>query len=142
SFWVGRNPRGHQKPGNLWHIWQTAESAKSPKKRTHYSFEFLGLDNSALYPRSSLHGFDRLPQHSQIRRSRCAPPNEAATRRTPVVAKKNTAFRDVFSAEIVRKFALESRSNNMWMGSCAACKALLHKLRLCDSVRCQCGWTW
>src|SRR5437016_5451205 len=30
----------------------------------------------------------------------------------------------------------------MWMRSCAACKALLHKLRLCDSVRCQCGWIW
>jgi hypothetical protein len=30
----------------------------------------------------------------------------------------------------------------MWMSSCAACKALLHKPRLCDSLRCQCGWTW
>jgi hypothetical protein len=30
----------------------------------------------------------------------------------------------------------------MWMRSCAACKALLHKLMLCDSVRCQCGWIW
>ena len=27
----------------------------------------------------------------------------------------------------------------MWMRSCAVCKAILHKLRLCDSVRCQCG---
>jgi hypothetical protein len=25
---------------------------------------------------------------------------------------------------------------------CAACKGLLHKLRLCDYVGCQCGWTW
>jgi hypothetical protein len=30
----------------------------------------------------------------------------------------------------------------MWMRSCAICKGLLHKLRLCDSVRCQCGWIW
>ncbi len=30
----------------------------------------------------------------------------------------------------------------MWMRSCAICKALLHKLRLCESVRCQCGWVW
>jgi len=30
----------------------------------------------------------------------------------------------------------------MWMTSCALCKALLHKVRLCDSVRCQCGWIW
>jgi hypothetical protein len=30
----------------------------------------------------------------------------------------------------------------MWMRSCAACKALLHKPRLCDSVRCQCGRIW
>ena len=30
----------------------------------------------------------------------------------------------------------------MWMRSCAVCKALLQKVRLCDSVRCQCGWIW
>jgi len=30
----------------------------------------------------------------------------------------------------------------MWMRSCAICKALLRKFRLCDSVRCQCGWEW
>src|SRR5436305_755100 len=30
----------------------------------------------------------------------------------------------------------------MWMRSCAVCKVLLRKLRLCDSVRCQCGWEW
>src|ERR1700751_6411322 len=30
----------------------------------------------------------------------------------------------------------------MWMRSCAVCKALLKKFRLCDSVRCQCGWEW
>jgi len=30
----------------------------------------------------------------------------------------------------------------MWMRSCAVCKALLRKLRLCDSVRCHCGWIW
>ena len=29
---------------------------------------------------------------------------------------------------------------NMWMRSCPVCKALLRKLRLCDSVRCNCGW--
>ena len=31
---------------------------------------------------------------------------------------------------------------DMWMRSCAVCKALLRKLRLCDSVRCSCGWMW
>jgi len=30
----------------------------------------------------------------------------------------------------------------MWMRSCVVCKALLKKLRLCDSVRCECGWEW
>ena len=30
----------------------------------------------------------------------------------------------------------------MWMRSCAVCKALLRKLRLWDSIRCQCGWEW
>ncbi len=30
----------------------------------------------------------------------------------------------------------------MWMRSCAICKSLLKKFRLCDSVRCQCGWEW
>src|SRR5437773_1707913 len=30
----------------------------------------------------------------------------------------------------------------MWMRSCAICKALMKKLRLSDSVRCQCGWEW
>jgi hypothetical protein len=30
----------------------------------------------------------------------------------------------------------------MWMRSCAMCKALLRKARLCDSVRCECGWEW
>lgn len=30
----------------------------------------------------------------------------------------------------------------MWMRSCAVCKSLLRKLRLCDSIRCQCGWEW
>jgi len=34
------------------------------------------------------------------------------------------------------------RSKDMWMRSCAVCKALLKKLRLIDSVRCQCGWEW
>jgi hypothetical protein len=28
----------------------------------------------------------------------------------------------------------------MWMRSCAVSRALLRKLRLCASVRCQCGW--
>ena len=28
------------------------------------------------------------------------------------------------------------------MRSCALCEALLHKVRLCDSVCCQCGWIW
>ena len=30
----------------------------------------------------------------------------------------------------------------MWMRSCAACKAGLRKLRMGDSVRCNCGWVW
>lgn len=30
----------------------------------------------------------------------------------------------------------------MWMRSCAACKALMEKLGLGVSVRCQCGWEW
>jgi hypothetical protein len=30
----------------------------------------------------------------------------------------------------------------MWMRSCAARKALLHKLRLCDAVGCLRGWIW
>ena len=30
----------------------------------------------------------------------------------------------------------------MWMRSCAICKALLRKMKLSDSVRCQCGWEW
>ena len=30
----------------------------------------------------------------------------------------------------------------MWLRSCAVCKALLRKFRLCDSVRCSCGWVW
>jgi hypothetical protein len=30
----------------------------------------------------------------------------------------------------------------MWMRSCAICKALMKKLKLSDSVRCQCGWEW
>ncbi len=30
----------------------------------------------------------------------------------------------------------------MWMRSCAFCKALLYKVRLCDSARCRCGWIW
>jgi hypothetical protein len=33
-------------------------------------------------------------------------------------------------------------SKNMWMRSCAVCKALLKKLSLRDSIRCQCGWEW
>jgi DNA-directed RNA polymerase subunit RPC12/RpoP len=34
------------------------------------------------------------------------------------------------------------RSKNMWMRSCAVCKALLKKFKLSDSIRCQCGWEW
>jgi len=39
-------------------------------------------------------------------------------------------------------FLARSSGETMWMRSCAICKALLRKLRLCDSVRCQCGWVW
>jgi len=28
----------------------------------------------------------------------------------------------------------------MWIRSCAVCRGLLRKFRLCDSVRCRCGW--
>jgi hypothetical protein len=31
---------------------------------------------------------------------------------------------------------------SMWMRSCAACKRVLSKTRLCDHVRCECGWEW
>jgi hypothetical protein len=34
------------------------------------------------------------------------------------------------------------KGKDMWMKLCAVCKALLHKLRLCDSVRCHCGRIW
>ena len=40
------------------------------------------------------------------------------------------------------KVRMRVRRDDMWMRSCAVCKALLRKLRLRDSVRCQCGWTW
>ncbi len=40
------------------------------------------------------------------------------------------------------KVRMRVRRDDMWVRSCAVCKALLRKLRLCDSVRCQCGWTW
>src|SRR6266446_3282858 len=40
------------------------------------------------------------------------------------------------------QFRHDPWGRTMWMRSCALCKALLHKLRLCDSVRCQCGWIW
>jgi hypothetical protein len=36
----------------------------------------------------------------------------------------------------------EEWSKTMWMRSCALCKALLRKLRLSDSTRCECGWEW
>ena len=35
-------------------------------------------------------------------------------------------------------FCRQSVRNNMWMRSCVVCKALLSKLRLSDSTRCQC----
>lgn len=40
------------------------------------------------------------------------------------------------------QFSREPKGGFMWMRSCAVCKALLRKNRLCDSVRCQCGWIW
>ena len=40
------------------------------------------------------------------------------------------------------RFPHDPPGKRMWMRSCAICKALLHKLRLCESVRCQCGWIW
>jgi hypothetical protein len=40
------------------------------------------------------------------------------------------------------KVRMRVRRDDMWMRSCALCKAFLRKHRLCDSVRCQCGWTW
>jgi hypothetical protein len=38
--------------------------------------------------------------------------------------------------------ALELWRLAMWMRLCAVCKEILRKPRLCDSVRCQCGWEW
>jgi hypothetical protein len=38
--------------------------------------------------------------------------------------------------------ALEFWRLAVWMRLCAVCKAILRKPRLCDSVRCQCGWIW
>jgi hypothetical protein len=67
-------------------------------------------------------------------------PDEVLLRPSPVVAKK-TASRDVFSARSCESSHVR-RGTDMWMRSCPVCKALLCKLRLHDSVRCQCGWTW
>src|SRR5208282_6806380 len=35
-----------------------------------------------------------------------------------------------------------SGEEDMWMRSCAVCKALMMKLRLRDTVCCRCGWKW
>jgi hypothetical protein len=30
----------------------------------------------------------------------------------------------------------------MWTRCCAACRRVLRKARLCDHIRCECGWEW
>ena len=30
----------------------------------------------------------------------------------------------------------------MWMRLCPLCKAMLRKRKLCEALRCQCGWVW
>lgn len=30
----------------------------------------------------------------------------------------------------------------MWMRCCPICRRILKKFRLCDHIRCECGWEW
>ena len=57
------------------------------------------------------------------------------------VGKRRTSL-EGFGKSDANRFSRDPRGKPMWMRSCAICKALLHKLRLCESVRCQCGWVW
>jgi hypothetical protein len=54
---------------------------------------------------------------------------------------KNPAYRDVSTAEAMRKFCVYEGENEMWIRSSGVCKTILRKLRLRASVRCQCGWS-
>lgn len=55
---------------------------------------------------------------------------------------KNPVYRDVSTAEAMRKFCVYEGENEMWIRSSGVCKRILRKLRLRASVRCQCGWSW
>ena len=57
------------------------------------------------------------------------------------VGKRRTSL-EGFGKTDANRFSRDPRGKPMWMRSCAICKALLHKLQLCESVRCQCGWVW
>src|SRR5580700_2390754 len=57
------------------------------------------------------------------------------------VGKRRTSLEGFGKAD-ANRFSRDPRRKPMWMRSCAICKALLNKLRLCESVRCQCGWVW
>ncbi len=57
------------------------------------------------------------------------------------VGKRRTSL-EGFGKTDANRFSRDPRGKPMWMRSCAICKAILHKLQLCESVRCQCGWVW
>src|SRR6266849_5917759 len=57
------------------------------------------------------------------------------------VGKRPTSL-EGFGKTDANRLSRDPRGKPMWMRSCAICKALLHKLQLCESVRCQCGWVW
>jgi hypothetical protein len=57
------------------------------------------------------------------------------------VGKRRTSL-EGFGKTDANRFSRDPRGKPMWMRSCAICKALLHKLQLRESVRCQCGWVW
>jgi hypothetical protein len=57
------------------------------------------------------------------------------------VGKRRTSL-EGFGKTDANRFSHDPRGKPMWMRSCAICKALLNKLQLCESVRCQCGWVW
>jgi hypothetical protein len=60
-----------------------------------------------------------------------------------VLERSRRVAQDALSGErIPVRSALELWRLAMWMRLCAVCKEILRKPRLCDSVRCQCGWEW
>ena len=54
---------------------------------------------------------------------------------------------NVMADELLR-YTVTRQSNNrevraeIWMRRCAACRRLLRKSKLCDQIRCECGWKW